>query len=212
MGRPPIALLSRERIADAALELLGEQHGHFTLTQLARKLGVKGPSLYNYVRGIDDVFELMRTRVHEGLGPKLDPAWSWQDAVRHVARGDRDSIGQHPWMVPGTMLNELEEGAPLDSVRAFAAILEQAGFPPEDVLNIITNVDLLAVAGALDMNGTEHIYGRDAALGDDALARALRASRSGRARADAAFEFAVERLVESLERRLAEVGTPRIGA
>lgn len=207
MGRPPVALLSRERIADAALELLGEQRGHLTLTQLARRLGVKGPSLYNYVRGIDDVFELMRARVHDGLGPKLDPAWSWQDAVRHVARGDRDSIGQHPWMVPGAMLNEVEAEAPLESVRAFADILERAGFPPTDVLNVITSVDLLAVAGALDVNAPEHIYGRDASLGDDALARALRASRTGRFRADEAFEFAVERLVEALERRLAEVSS-----
>lgn len=206
MGRPPVALLSRERIADAALELLDEQNGHFTMTQLARRLGVKGPSLYNYVRGLDDVFELMRERVHAGLGPKLDPAWAWQDAVRHVARSDRDSIGQHPWMVPGTMLNPVEAEAPLESVAAFAGILERAGFPPEDVLNILTTVDLLAVAGALDVNGAEHIYGREATLADDALGRALRAGRTGRQRADEAFEFAVDRLVESLERRLADLG------
>lgn len=202
MGRPPVALITKERIADAALELLDEQRGHFTLTEIARKLGVKGPSLYNYVRGIDDVFELMRERVHSGLGPKLDPSWSWQDAIRHVARSDRDSIGQHPWMVPGTMLNEVVAEAPLDSVRAFADILEAAGFPPTDVLNIITSVDLLAVAGALDMNAPEHIYGRDATLADDALGRALRASRTGAFRANEAFEFAVERLIEALEARL----------
>jgi AcrR family transcriptional regulator len=203
MGRPPTALLSKERIADAALELLDEQRGHFTLTQVAAKLGVKGPSLYNYVRGIDDVFELMRERVHSSLGPNLDPSWSWQDAVRHVARSDRDSIGQHPWMVPGTMLNEVVAEAPLESVREFAAILEAAGFSPTDVLNIIASVDLLAVAGALDMNAPEHIYGRDAALEDDALGRALRASRTGSFRANEAFEFAVERLIEALEQRLA---------
>ena len=203
MGRPPVALLSTERIADAALELLDEQNGHFTITQLARKLGVKGPSLYNYVRGLDDVFELMRERVHAGLGPKLDPSWSWQDAVRHVGRSDRESIGQHPWMVPGTMLNPVEAEAPLESVAAFADLLEAAGFPPADVLNIVTSVDLLAVAGALDLNGAEHIYGRDATLADDALGRALRASGTGRRRADDAFDFALERLVEALELRLA---------
>ena len=205
MGRPPIALLSRERIADAALELMDEQRGHFTLTQLARRLGVKGPSLYNHVRGIDDVFELMRGRVHQSLGPKLDPGWSWQDAVRHVAQSDRVSIGQHPWMVPGTMLNPVEAEGSLDSVRAFADILERAGFPPTDVLNVLAAVDFIAVAGALDLNAPEHIYGEEPRLGDDALGRALRASRSGRFRADEAFDFAVERLVDSLERRLAAV-------
>jgi len=205
MGRPPVALLSRERIADAALELMDEQKGHFTLTQLARRLGVKGPSLYNHVRGIDDVFELMRGRVHARLGPKLDPAWSWQDAVRHVAQSDRASIGEHPWIVPGTMLNVVEAEDSLESVRAFADILERAGFPPTDVLNIITAVDLIAVAGALDMNAPEHIYGEDSRLDDDALGRALRESRTGRFRADEAFDFALERLVESLEQRLAAI-------
>lgn len=203
MGRPTEQKLSPERIADAAIECMDEQHGRFSLTDIARRLGVKSPSLYHYVSGYDDVVELVRERIHVGLGPKLHPEWSWQDAIRHVARSDRDSIGEHPWTAPSIVISTLQAEEPLDSVRVFAGILERAGFQPADVHNIIATVDLLAIGGSLDINSPEFVFDEPARVADDALGRAIRASRSGRARATEAFEFALDRLIESLELRLA---------
>lgn len=202
MARPSTPLLSRERIADAALELADSQGGKFTLAQVARSLGVKAPSLYNHVSGHAEVIELIRERIHVTMGPRLSPDWSWQDAVRHVARSDRDSIGRYPWFVYDVMTVAVDAPAPLASVRQFAEILERAGFRPVDVLRVITSVDLLVVGACLDLVADEHVYGEAATREDDALGRALRANRSGRARADEAFEFALDRLVDSLERLL----------
>ena len=52
MGRPRTPLLSADRIADAALELVNTTGG-FTMPALAARLGVRPSSLYNHVAGRD---------------------------------------------------------------------------------------------------------------------------------------------------------------
>ena len=51
MGRPPVPLLSTDRIAGAALELVNATGG-FTIPELARALKVSPSSLYNHVSGL----------------------------------------------------------------------------------------------------------------------------------------------------------------
>lgn len=201
MGRPKIAILSRDTIAEAALGLI-DRDGKVTVSGVAKALGVSPPSLYNHVSGLDEIVELVRDRIHVQQGPKIDPSWTWQQVVRHVAQHDRDSIGQHPWTVADLMISTVKADAPLESVRTFARVLEDAGFEPDDVLAIIGSVDLLTAGGALDLNAPERVYPMDAELVDDPLARALRAAPKGRARADFVFAFAVDALVAALEQRI----------
>lgn len=202
MGRPKVSLLSRERIARAALEI-ADDHGRLTLAQLAKHLGVTSPSLYNYVSGLDDVLELMRETIHVEQGPKIDRSWPWQEVVRHVAYHDRDSIGQHPWLAADLMISQVTAEEPLSSVIDFAEVLRSAGFTAEEVYRIIGAVDLLTAGGALDLGAPERIYPIEAELADDALGESLRANPRGRERADVVFEFAVESFISSLEQLLA---------
>lgn len=202
MGRPKVPILSRDAIADAALKLI-DRDGKVSVSEIARSLGVSPPSLYNHVSGLDEIVELVRERIHVQQGPKIDPSLPWQDVVRHVAQHDRDSIGAHPWTVADLMISTVSAEEPLESVRTFARVLEDAGFEPDDVLAIIGTVDLLTAGGALDLNAPEQVYPIEAELADDAFGRALRAGQKGRARADAVFSFAVEALIAALEARRA---------
>lgn len=202
MGRPKQPLLSRERIASAALEV-ADEHGRLTMAQLAKKLGVGSSALYNHVDGLDGVLELMRETIHIEQGPKIDTSWPWQEVVRHVAYHDRDSIGAHPWIAADLMISEIKAEEPLQSVVDFATVLENAGFTHEEVYLIIGTIDVHTSGGALDIGAPDRIYPIAHELADTALGRALRANPRGRARADAVFEFAIESLIESLERRLA---------
>ena len=59
MGRPPVPLLSTDRIASAAMDLV-ESTGGFTIPELARRLEVSPSSLYNHVSGRAQVVELLR--------------------------------------------------------------------------------------------------------------------------------------------------------
>nr|WP_236022070.1 TetR/AcrR family transcriptional regulator C-terminal domain-containing protein [Leucobacter soli] len=202
MGRPKVAILNRERIARAALEI-ADDRGKFTLAQLAKHLGVTSPSLYNHVSGLDEVLELMRETIHVERGPKIDRSWPWQEALRHVAYHDRDSIGQYPWLAADLMISQVAAEEPLASVVAFAEVLRDAGFTAEEVYRVIGAIDLLSAGGALDLGAPERVYPIEAELADDALGESLRANPKGRERADAVFEFAVEALIVALERRLA---------
>jgi len=201
MGRPRVALLSRDAIADAALRLI-DKNGKVTVSEVAKALNVSPPSLYNHVSGLDEIIELVRERIHIEQGPRIDPDDTWQDVIRHVAQHDRDSIGKHPWAVADIMISTVQAGAPIDSVRTFARVLEDAGFEPEDVLGVIGAVDLLTAGGALDVNAPEYVYPVDVMLEENALGRALRAAPKGRERADFVFHFAVEAFIAALEARL----------
>lgn len=202
MARPKTPLLSREKIARAALEV-ADNHGRLTMAQLAKRLGVASPSLYNHVNDLDEVLELMREVIHLEQGPKIDTSWPWQEVVRHVAYHDRDSIGQYPWLAADLMISQVSAEEPIESVIACAEVLRAAGFTPEEVYQIIGTIDLLTAGGALDLGAPERVYPIETELADNALGEALRANPRGRERANAVFAFAVESLITSLEQRLA---------
>lgn len=200
MGRTKTAL-SRDDIAEVALRLVDER-GRVTFAEVAATLGVSQRVLYEHVSGLDEIVELVRDRIHLQDGPHIEPGWSWQDVVRHVAQHDRVSIGRHPWTVADLMISTVRADEALESVQTFASVLEGAGFAPHDVLAVIGAVDLLTAGGALDLNSAEHPYALEAELADNALGRAVRAAPRGRERADFVFDFAVEALIVALERRL----------
>ncbi|MFT4085922.1 MAG: TetR family transcriptional regulator [Gordonia sp. (in: high G+C Gram-positive bacteria)] len=202
MPRPKVALLSRDRIAHAALEI-ADEHGRLTMTKLAKHLGVSSPSLYNHVSGLDDVLELMREAIHVAQGPRIDRTWSWQETVRHVAYHDRNSIGEHPWLAADLMISQVTASEPLGSVVTCAEVLRAAGFTPEEVYLVIGAVDLITAGGALDLGAPDRVYPITSELAEDALGEALRVTPRGRGRADAVFEFTVESLITAFEQRLA---------
>ncbi len=92
------ARVTRERLIESAVALLDE-HGPeaLTLTAVARALGVRAPSLYHHVDGLDGV--RLEVRVHgiERLGDALQRASSGRsgrDALSAVARAYVD-FGRH---------------------------------------------------------------------------------------------------------------------
>ena len=88
MPRPRTPLLSTERIADAAMELV-DAGSPFGVNAIARRLGVTPSSLYNHVSGRDEIIELMRGR----LGEQYMPLAIDDDVLEVVAILDAFSIG-----------------------------------------------------------------------------------------------------------------------
>ena len=73
LGRPRTPLLSTERITKAALDLVCSA-GDFTMPGIAQKLKVRPSSLYNHVRGRDEVVELLREHAMSEVAlPPDDP-------------------------------------------------------------------------------------------------------------------------------------------
>ena len=78
MPRPRTPILSVDRIADAAIELVDEGAG-FGVNALARRLGVTASSLYNHISGRDEIIELMRARLATQSIPDVPEDAGWHE-------------------------------------------------------------------------------------------------------------------------------------
>src|SRR3712207_2300609 len=97
--RGPRPALSREEITRTAIELAdGEGLEAVSMRRIAAKLDAGATSLYWYVSGKDDLYELM---VDEVVGEIRvpEPSGDWQHDLRELARAIHAMLQRHRWMV-----------------------------------------------------------------------------------------------------------------
>lgn len=189
MGRPRTPLLDRERITTTALQLVDEQ-GEFSVPQIARLLGVQTASVYHHVDGRAGVVELMRERVCDAIdGSTLDRE-PWDTALAAWARSYRSAFAAHPRVIPLLMTSPVRAPKVLAQYERAVVRLLAAGFGNAEVMTVIVALENLVLGSALDLAAPEAMW----ELPDDTttprLAEALAAV--GPARADAAFDLALE--------------------
>lgn len=92
--------LTRERVVDAAAELIDEVGSEgLTLAALAARFGVKTPSLYTHVGGVEDLLAGVRLQALENLDAELRSAAvgrAGSDALFAVAGAYRSFAHAHP--------------------------------------------------------------------------------------------------------------------
>lgn len=97
MGRPPVNLLSRTKIAREALAMYDRDGAaNFSLRRLAEQLNVKSPSLYGHVAGQSDLVDAMRDLVQEEVGVSALDDPDWRSGISRHARSYRVAFGRHP--------------------------------------------------------------------------------------------------------------------
>jgi AcrR family transcriptional regulator len=99
MARP--RTLSRDRIADAALELI-EEDGieSLSMRRLGRKLGVEGMALYTYFGNKSELLDAAAERVLEGLDLEFDRTAPWQERIRRGTLAWARLQERHPRAFP----------------------------------------------------------------------------------------------------------------
>jgi AcrR family transcriptional regulator len=97
--RSPRGVLSRERILDAALELI-DAHGieGFSMRRLGTHLGVDPMAVYHHIGGKRAIVLALVERVFAGFSVP-DTAGTWQQRVRAWARAYRELALAHPGLV-----------------------------------------------------------------------------------------------------------------
>lgn len=197
MGRPSIPILSSDRIASAALDLVSATGG-FTIPELARKLKVSPSSLYNHVSGREQIVELLRERAMSEVDlPDIDADRPWADIVADVMRSYRRSFARYPRLIPLLTLYAVNSTQAFTMYNALAVTLARAGFDPADTLRIITMFDNYVLGSALDLAAPEEPWESGAEVGPE-LAAALATGAPKPARADDAFEFGLAVLLRGL--------------
>lgn len=183
-GRPPTALVTREKIADASLEIISEVgYEKLTMARIARRVGVGTSALYNHVAGKDDLLLLIEdalmTRIDDSaldasLAGETDPAI----ALKTWARSYRDVFAEH------TPLVEVIARAPISGAPGTAAMYEKvaelfsrAGVPDAQILSRIIMVESFIYGSVFDVHAPQNIFAVPTELAPSApaLSRARRA-------------------------------------
>ena len=203
MPRPKVPLLSTDRIAEAALDLVdsGEPFG---VNALARRLGVTPSSLYNHVHGRDQIIELIRGRLGARYLPEL-PNGSWDEVVSSTMRSLRRMYAEHPFAVPLIVGKTITDPSVIASYDNLTTALAGAGFPDEEVLVVVAILDSFALGFGLDLASPDDIWQPETPTAT--LGRLVAGAERGVERSDRAFELGLELILDALRLRLARYET-----
>ncbi|MEU5358459.1 TetR family transcriptional regulator [Streptomyces sp. CAI-21] len=208
MGRPPRRLVSREGIMRAALALVDEEGPDaLSTTRVARRLGVKGPSLYAYVSGRDEIVDGLHALIVAEMD-LADATGPWTEVIDRWARSYRAAFAAHPRAVPLIAARPVRVPAALEAyARAFEA-LRAAGWPEERLLPVVRSVEYFLTGSALDLDASP-----DAGLTEEHLPPGLDPfSAAPPHHRELAFETGLAALIEGLRAMLAEVSRGAGGA
>lgn len=199
MPRPRTPLLSADRIADAAMELVDEG-APFGVNAIARRLGVTPSSLYNHVRGRDEIVELMRGRLGERYLPRPSEG-PWDEFVEDTLRTQRRMYADHPFLIPLIVEQTITDPIIIAAYDRLATALVGAGFPEDDVLDVVAIIDAFSIGMGLDLASPDDVWAPETPT--DTLGRLVASGPRGATRSDRAFEAGLELLLDGLRLRLA---------
>ena len=208
MGRPRVARLDRERIAEAALELV-DRDGDFRMPDLARHLNVQVSSIYHHAKGRAAVVELVRHRVVREIDGSAFERLPWDVAFSEWARSYRAAFSRHPTAIRLLATETVRDPGSLSVYHSAAAGLRDAGFPDDHIMAVITAAENFLLGAALDAAAPEVMIEADSTTTDDALTRALAAAPRGPERAEQAFELGLAALLAGFRNLLQECGAVR---
>ena len=133
-ARGPSPARSRAEVAAAAIRVAdAEGIEAVSLRRVAAELGSGTTSLYRYIAGKDELFELMVDAVLGEREPP-GPTGDWLADLRAIAHAQRDLALRHPW------LSALPTGRPalgpssLAWLEATYATMDGLGLSPDEVL------------------------------------------------------------------------------
>lgn len=151
MGRPSRALLTRERIALAALQVVDEEGPDgLTMRALAERLGVKAASLYNHVDSKDALVDAVSELVNEEIDHTPLADADWRAGLTAYARGYRAVFLRHPNTIALLARRRVEATRALRGYDALLALLDRAGLTAADAAEVAAALDYLVLGSALE--------------------------------------------------------------
>ena len=210
---PPRQPLTRERVLAAAVELADREGiAALSMRRLAQTLGVEAMTLYYHVKNKDALLDGIMDLVFREYAP-ADPGVDWTSSVRATAISAHDALMRHPWAAELSFKTGVSQ-ARLHWMDALLGTLRAAGFSPAMTHHAyhaldshITGFTLWVVGMPIDdetlpdaaatflstqpLEGLPHLV--------EHIEQHVHPSDDIRE-----FEFGLDLLLDSLERRLAE--------
>ncbi|QIK63177.1 TetR/AcrR family transcriptional regulator [Leucobacter viscericola] len=204
-GRPRSAVLSRERILEAAFALSDERGSDFTLAALARSLGVRASALHHYFSSREDLIAGMRGQLTLRVGEHGFNSLSWHEAMIPWARAYRETLGQHPGIIAALATLPVDgEPESIADYNRIAAAFRRDNYPEHRIVPAIIALESFIIGSALDALApqdnlrpsrepaeAETLAAAESAARDHAAAR-------GETVAESSFEFGLHALIAGL--------------
>lgn len=132
--------LNRERILDATLELVDEQGIEaLSMRKLGHALGYEAMSLYNHVSNKDDLVDGILDLVLAEMEPP--PPDGGLPAIRNSAVAAHEALKRHPWAAHLLLASGSIRPARLDYMEALLACLRRAGFSADTTYHAYHIID-----------------------------------------------------------------------
>lgn len=191
--------LTRERILDAAIELLDRDGlAGLSMRKLGAAVGVEAMSLYNHVANKDALLDGIHERILVSLAPA--GARSWQSFIRQQALALHRALLAHPNAIPLFATRPAATPASIERLDQFLGVLLAAGFTSMQALSIVQLVAQLVVGHAMWSTGVEAIF-----LGDEPPPNVDQVSRVfEKWSADKELEMGLDALIHGFARLLAK--------
>lgn len=159
-GRPVSAVLTRESIGAAALDLIdSEGYEAMTMKSLATGLGVAPSALYNHVASKAELWvpiqELLMSQVDVTVFERLP----LRTAMASWARSYRDVFAAHPDVITGIARLPVKDSPhALAQYEAVASALAHGGVARVRIVSIIVSFESFIFGSALDVSAPADIF------------------------------------------------------
>lgn len=141
-----------DRIALAALELLDQSHleSDLTVRALASRLGVKAPSLYAHVSGIDEVIDLIHGHINACIDLTLIDGSTDLEDFRAFIVNYRNAYRAHPLAASIISNRGINLDHALNVYETIAAFLSRANVPKEKIMPLMALLDSLVLGSSVE--------------------------------------------------------------
>lgn len=201
-GRPRSVILDHELIAKAALKLLAEGgYAAFTMSALARSLGVSPSALYNHVNSKQELMQWIQELVMAGVDSSVFATLPLDEALFEWAQTYRDVFAEHAPLIPLiAVLPVSESPRTLEMYEEVAGGFVRAGHDQAAIVPAIVALESFIFGSALDATAPLDIFDPGQYTGKlPQFEGALEAQRAtGKNSADAAFLTGLRAIIAGL--------------
>lgn len=212
--------LDRARVVHAGIALADRQgFAGLSMRRLAESLGVTPMALYKHVANRDELVDAMIDRLLAEVATTEDSATgSWKPLLRARILATRRALAQHPWAREAIETRTAAGPGVLAHLDALVAILLAGGLSA-DLVHLAMHAlstrmwgftrDVMPTPRLPDDPAARDAVLAGAALRHPAIARMAGAVSGSGCDADAEFAFALDLVLDGVERRHREGWTPQ---